>query len=327
MFSQRGMQPRSAYLGLLIAASVGLLAWSFATGFRLTSDEIALAWQANGTRLTILFAAGFAQCAGLAALKTKFGLSQHIRFYLCLVLICSALIAMALMSMQIWLAALMLITTAVLAYYLSGKLELKTSLGRLVLAVILYAVFFLSIAVYFAASTQADGVYGGLVLWLFSNANTPSQSATWVLLSTSLLIASLMVVKEKGLLAISTIAVGVGLIGPLIFIAYFALLVLPRGLELRSKMVAAGLLGGTFIVVISSIVQLMFGGYAPALIIPLAFVFIPWALLCSSCQTEGTKQVAPNRKSRLVERTLVAIVVVISLAVILHVKQYAQGLI
>ncbi len=327
MFRQRITLPRSAHLGLLIAASVVILAWSFATGFRLANDEIILAWQVNGNRLANLFIAGFAQCAGLAALKTKFGLSQHIRLYLCLVLICSALIVASIVSMQIWLAALLVIAITVCSIYLSDKIELHTSLGRLTLGVTLYAVFFLNIVVYFAASTQGDDVFGGLVLWLFSNASAQSQSATWVMLPMSILIASLIVVKEKDLLAIVTIAVGVGLAGPLLFIPYFVLLVLPTGMDPRYKILTSGLLGGTFVVATSSIVQLMFGGYAPALIIPVVFVLIPLILFYSGVRIESTNRGFHGQESRNFERALLAIIVAISLAVVLHVNEFAQGLI
>lgn len=314
-------------VGLLLAVSSVVLVWSFASSFRLNSDEIDLAWQANSTPLTILFAAGFAQCAGLTVLKARFGLSQHIRLYLYLVLICAGLMVASIMSVQIWLAVLSVVIAAVFAFYLGGKLGLQTSLGRLILGVILYAVFFLSIAVYFAASTQSDGVYGGLVLWLFSNAGNASDSAMSVLLLVIVLIASLIIVKEKDLLAISVIAVGIGLAGPLIFVGYFAQLVLPSEMDLRYKILMAGSLGGTFIVTTSSTIQLMFGGYAPGLITPLAFVFIPFALLCSGGQIESSRQAAYNQKNRNFERTLLAIIAAISLAVVLHVYQYAQGLI
>lgn len=314
-------------ISLLVAVSLGVLVWSFTSGFRLNSDEISLAWQANSTRLMILFAAGFSQCAGFAALKTSVSLRQHIRFYLCLVSGCAALIAASIMSLQFWLMALLVVTAIGFTFYLSRKLNTQTSLGRLILGVVLYGVFFLSIAVYFAASTQGDGIYGGFVLWLFSSPDISNHSAIWAVLSIFGLIASLMLVKQNDLLAISAIGIAIGLVGPLIFVSYFALLVLPAHLGLRSKILTAGLLGGTFLVATSSAVQLMFGGYVPALIIPLAFVFIPFVLLFSGCQSKVSKQVTLNQTNRIFERILLAIIALISLAVVLHVNRYAQGLI
>jgi len=308
-------------LVVLLSALAGLfLMWSFTSGFRLSTAEAGLAWQANSTRLIVIFAAGFAQCAGLAVLKPSFGLQHHTRLYLCLVAVCVVFAASSHLPAPVWLAILLAVLTASLAFYLSRKIETSNAFGRLVLGVVLYVAFFVSAAVYFAASAQSDNALGGVVLWLFSSADVSAYSATWVLAALFTLIAALIGAKEIGAVSVSAIAVSIGLVGPLVFVGYFAALILPSQMSLRSRALMAGLLGGTFIVATASLTQLLFGGYSPALIIPLAFFFIP--LVLWRCRYD-----ANEKPASIFEKLLLVLVACVSIGVVMHIAKYAQGLI
>ena len=209
---------------------------------------------------------------------------------------------------------------SVIGFLLMSKLAFETNVGRLGLGIGLYLTLLASVLVYLAALVYADNK-GEFVLWLLSDAQRVVGNGYLVLLLVFVLASWAILDQERELPTMLLLGVSVSVIGPIMFIGCLVPMIVKKmSLNQTASMLVSGLLGGAVLLAITTSSNLILGGYAPALIIPLGYVGIPVMLwLNRNHQEKG--------RANTVEAVLILLSVLMSFVVLGHLAGFAQNVV
>jgi len=321
VFRTRFFKPSRAIFAFLSAGCIAAAAWYFAIAlsFRIPVDAPQLQWELNFDRAATLFSAGFAVAMSSASNDRQLSLSRHIGVYVFIVLGTAGLIAGLALSWPFLPCMLLGLSLGFAGSHLSTRLFYKSPVNIFFLAVFLYLVFFTSVVTYLAALGFTDGL-GVVAMWLLVDVSRVDTDGYAAIAVVSFVAIWLLLSRAKEFPSFILSGLSMGLLGPLMFIGYLALLTVKRlGLGANQRMFLSGILGGSIVMLISAANTLMLGGYAPALIVPLGFVSIPVLLWLSRFSVKSSL-------TSLSERLLISLVVLISVAIIWHLTGFAHQL-
>ena len=292
------------------------MVWSF----RLPENYQQLAWKVNFDRIAIIFASGFALAMSMASQHQNLSIKNQAVCYVCVVLAALGFVLGLAFSLPLLICLLAGGIASVIGFLMMSKLAFETNVARLGLGIGLYLTFLASVLVYLAALVYA-GNNGGFVLWLLSDAQRVVGNGYFVLSLVFVLASWAILDQERELPTMLLLGVSVSVIGPVMFIGCLAPMIVKKmPLNQTATMLVSGLLGGTVLLAITTSSNVILGGYAPALIIPLGYVGIPVMLwLNRNHQEKG--------RVNTVEVVLILLSVIMSFVVFGHLASFAQNVV
>ena len=302
-------------LGIALAS----IFFSIYSSFRLPENFTQLAWQLNFDRTVVVFSAGFALVVSFASNSFQNTVEKQVGAYAFLVLSASGFAFGQAFSWPLIPSAVLALALGISAFYVSMKLRVTSPASNLVLGISLYILFFISVAAYFAADLLT-GDSGSLILWLLSDVSRIGVNGYYAAFAVLLASLWLFFADKQDVPAILLLGLSIGLLGPIVFLGWL-LPTLVKRLLLGEKayLLVSGLIGGAILVLISTVNSLAFGGYAPALIIPLGFIGIPSILWLSRLPKKGSL-------ISLLEIALILVSFVFSVIVVWHLADFAARL-
>jgi len=315
---------KNAYAGdLLIGLSVLILAvaafyFSVSWSFRLPEEYSELAWKINFDRVTVVFAAGFALTMSLASKHYSMSIARQFSVYVLVVFATAGFVLGLIFTLPLVACLLTALIFGVLGFSLSNTLKIESSIGNLALGFSLYLTFFISALVYLAALVYADGI-GEFALWLLSDVNRVGVNGYLAFALVFVLAFWAAFDQQRELPTLLLLGVSLGLLGPIMFVGcVIPMLVKHLDLSARAHTLVSGLFGGIVLLVMATSSNLIFGGYAPALIVPLGFVGIPILLWLNRTPEKGSI-------INVIEVSLILVSMLVSIVVLNHLAAFAQS--
>ncbi len=308
----------------LILGSVLVMTVVWLSSFRLGVGNIELAWHVNFDRFVLAVAAGIAFAGSGALIGAT---SAHIRFHILGFTIVSTA-SSAILSGALWglswgvivpSSAIVGTLTWVIA---SPVLQYKKN-TNLWSAALLVGAFSLSV-INFLLASSVGGTFGKLVYWLQGDLLEASDYSFLALVLSLALFTWTLISKSKEVPASLLLGLGVGVIGPIFFVAcvvpFFVRSLIKCSGETRF-LTSCAALGALFLVLADSIPRLLIGGYSPSLIIAIGLVSIPYLLYC---QRNRLLLDFPSRGRGIIEAGIILFWSVGSVFVLFHLVQFAQ---
>lgn len=322
--ANQGLPNTNVSVSLIIVSIVGIgLAW-FAS-FRLGIANLEFAWQVNFERLALALTAGlaFGGCGAEMGYHRKY-IKTHIIGFALISTMSAAWLAGAFGEWPLLLTVLASVAIGVVTYLLvSFALKPRWSMN-LWSALILLTAFGLTVANFLAASLLG-GKSGKLVYWLQGSLFDANGYSAVVLLLGLILFAWLLSAKVKDIPVSLLIGLGIGIAGPLFFVACVVPLLvrsLSGSTEGRLFVITCAAVGALLVVLADSAPSLLIGGYSPSLLVPISLVSIPILL---HFQRAMVRRDFPSQTRELVETGIIVAWLVGSLFVIFHIVQFASS--
>ena len=322
MFSNSGRSQLGNFLISLVAVVLAFTVFYVSTvwSFRLPENYQQLAWKVNFDRVAIIFASGFALAMSMASPHQTFSIKNQAVCYVCVVLAALGFVFGLAFSLPFLICLLAGVIASVIGFLLMRKATFETNVARLCLGIGLYLTFLASVLVYLAALVYA-GNSGEFVLWLLSDAQRVVGNG-YLVLSLVFVLASWAVLdQERELPTMLLLGVSLSVLGPVMFVGCLVPMIVKKiQLNQTASMLVSALLGGMVLLAITTSSNLILGGYAPALIIPLGYVGIPVMLWLNRAHQE-------KGRANTVEAVLILLSVIVSFVVLAHLAGFAQNVV
>ncbi len=304
-------------------AIIGLLVFAVSSSYRLGLVDLSFVWQVNVQRYAPLLAAGLA-FGLLGAMRSSFSkLGTHVLGF-SLVATVSSLLLLGQLVFENWWAGLIGAGFFIAALLFSAR-KYYSSLDQGSVLILVSLVAFgllLSIANYLGAAF-VGGQIGSLIFWSQGYPFAFGSFGVWMLPACLVLMIVALRSSDKELPQLLLMGLGLGVVGPLFFIAYLAPLIASAVIsnkDSRWLLLLSALLGALIVAFAHLIPSLLIGGYTPSLIIPIAALALP-LIVWNSRQSSDTA-------SKNILKGLAAMLwIVLVLSVVYQVAHYAAPLI
>jgi len=322
--SSGGLVQNKTTIALIAASLVGiLLVWM--SSFRLGFGNLELAWQVNLERIALTSAAGIA-LASASALSND--IRSHIRLHIIGFALISSAASMLLLGATlewplVFTMCLVVFAGVSVTWVASYALRYGKSLN-LWSAAILSLSFGLSLSNFLTASYLGGGI-GGLVYWLQGSLLNINNFSYLALLLGLCLFVWVIKAQRKEIPLYLLIGLGVGLAGPIFFIACLAAMLvrcLTQSSNEKLHLSACASVGALVLVFADSVPRLLVGGYPTGLIIPISLFAIPTLLYY---QRKTLLHEFPSKARGIVEASIIAIWLLGFLFIFYHVVQFAMS--
>lgn len=316
-------QARAPFAYGIVGLSVLALILMSMSSFRLGVNDLEFAWQVNFTRVAVAAVGGlsFAVVGGLIESKRN-ALIQIFGFGFVTSVSSIVLIGVTLDWPLVLIIGLALLGAG--AMVLITKLATKEySSANLVLSLVLGLSLVLSMLNFIGISTLDDAT-GSILRWLQGDLYSAGIYSAWSLPFAAFLLGWLLFSTAKELPACLLLGLGLGACGPLFFVPLLVPILVRKLTNLKQGrlfLLSCGISGAMFVVLADTLPRLLLGGYAPALIVPIALVSIPIVLWWNRLRVLA---IYPSAKRGKIEAILILLWVALTVFVFYHIVEYAS---
>ena len=318
---REGGRSSNAIAIVLLALGFVGLCYAYFNSYRLGLINSDLAFAANFDRMVAGAAVGVAAAVIGALHPVASKIQNHVLGFV----LVSSFSAVMLLGVYFELPTALVFLVAAgslpIVYKLTALLRSTTS-ASVYIPLLLTLSFLLSIVSFIGAS-MAGGIVGGLIFWLQGDLSSVGGYAPFSLIICLSLLVWLIKDKSNEVPLLLLLGIGLAIAGPLFFVGCLVPLLVKRFVEEASYslflLTSTGM--GAFAVVLADAVpRLLLGGYAPALIVPVALVSIPIILMLQNSVDSG------SAISTVINRLFGALWMVAFVFILFHVVIYARML-
>lgn len=302
---------------------------SYAFSFRVQSVGWEWVFNANSARWGLSLLGGLSLGMSGAVMLTQHSLLNHVRYFGVFMFVAVVFFVSRWWVGSVVLASILGFISLIVCHYVSLWCLKQRAAQNIIFMLLLVTGFIGSVLVYGFASVEQQSM-GNVLAWLFGDLTIMAMQSVTSVLAMTFLVAGLSALiclnRHRNIAAPMLFGLGVGMLGAVFFISAMAPIIAKklRVIESPYYYLYSALLAGAMVVVAVHLPRLLVGGYSPSLLITNAILFMPLVVYLQITQQLNSSK---GKALKAIEWSMLLVFSVLTVFVVWHLGQFAQGVI